>query len=184
MKRILIDMDDVITKTDWFTGIEQFTKEKLDRSYPGFHLEEILSPDDQKRFFDNFDKINFYNFAELLDDCYEVMEELSKQYDIYICSTFTWSGVLDKASWHLKNKYDYLYKHLPFIHPDKYIFCSNKNIIKADVRIDDRIENLRNGEIRLMFTAWHNKDLSDEYLKKKKIIRVNNWQDIKKILIK
>lgn len=184
MKRIIIDMDDVITKTDWFTGIESVIKGKMDRTYPGFHLEDILTPEDQKRFFANFDKINFYNYAVLLDDCYEVMEELSKQYDIYICSTYTWSGVQDKVGTHLKNKYDFLYKNLSFIHPDKYIFTSNKNIIKADIRIDDRIENLRNGKIKLLFTAWHNKEFTDEYLKSKNIIRVNNWQDIKKILIK
>ena len=60
MKKILIDMDDVITNTDWFTAIEQVIEGKMDRSYPGFHLEETLTPEDQKRFIANFDKINFY----------------------------------------------------------------------------------------------------------------------------
>ena len=60
---------------------------------------------------------------------------------------------------------------------------TNKNLIRTDVRIDDKIENLKNGRIKLLYTAWHNMDYSDEYLKKKNIIRVNNWQDIRRILL-
>ena len=92
-------------------------------------------------------------------------------------------GALDKSSTHLKNKYDYLYHNLPFIDPNKYIFTSNKNIIKADIRIDDRIENLKDGDIKLLFSAWHNLDLTDEYLKKLGIMLVNNWKEIKSILL-
>lgn len=182
MKKLIIDMDDVITKTDYFSELEKYTNKKLDRSYKGFYLEELLG-DDKANFFNNFDKVNFYKNAVLLDDCVSVLKSLNEKYDLYICSTYTWSGALDKSSTHLKNKYDYLYHNLPFIDPNKYIFTSNKNIIKADIRIDDRIENLKDGDIKLLFSAWHNLDLTDEYLKKLGIMLVNNWKEIKSILL-
>ena len=182
MKKMIVDMDDVITKTDYFVELEKYAGKKLDRSYKGFHLEELLG-DHKKDFFDHFDEINFYNYATLMDDCYDVLKELSSKYRIYICSTFTWKDALEKSSTHLKNKYDYLYKNLPFINPNNYIFMTNKNLVKADIRIDDKIENLKNGKTKLLFTAWHNSDYSDEFLKSKNIIRVNNWQEIKKILL-
>ena len=37
--------------------------------------------------------------------------------------------------------------------------------------------------MKLLFTAWHNKDLTDDELKKQNIIRVNNWKEIASILL-
>ena len=182
MKKLIIDMDDVITSIDYFVEFEKFAGKKLDHSYNGYHLEDVLG-DQKEAFFANFDQINFYDYAVILDDAASVLKELNKHYDLYICSSFVWSCAFEKASTHLKNKYDYLYKNLGFISPDKYIFTSNKGIIKADIRIDDKLENLKNGKIKLLYTAWHNKDYTDEYLKSKNVIRVNNWKEIRKILL-
>ena len=52
-----------------------------------------------------------------------------------------------------------------------------------DIRIDDKLDNLNGAEIKLMFTAWHNRDMDDDYLKNNNVIRVNNWCDIEKILL-
>ena len=38
-------------------------------------------------------------------------------------------------------------------------------------------------EMKLLFTAWHNKDMSDEELSQQGIIRVDSWDDIKRILL-
>ena len=84
----------------------------------------------------------------------------------------------------LKNKYDCLLKELPFIHPDKYIFTSHKELFQADIKIDDKIENLENSSIKLLFSAWHNHRFTDSELQSRGVIRVNNWQDIKNILLK
>ena len=34
----------------------------------------------------------------------------------------------------------------------------------------------------LLFQQWHNKNISSEELKKKKVILVKNWKEIEKIL--
>ena len=52
-----------------------------------------------------------------------------------------------------------------------------------DIRIDDRLNNLSGATTKLLFTAWHNKDLSKEELKKKNTIRVNSWKEIEDILL-
>ena len=51
------------------------------------------------------------------------------------------------------------------------------------VKIDDRIDNLKGAKTKILYTAYHNKDISDKELMKKKIIRANNWNDIKNILV-
>lgn len=83
----------------------------------------------------------------------------------------------------MKNKYQFLYKKLDFINPRNYIFTADKSVVNCDIRIDDKPINLEGAETKLLFTAWHNKDLSEEKLKNNGMIRVNNWKEIGKILL-
>ena len=64
------------------------------------------------------------------------------------------------------------------------IFLSNKGILNADIRIDDRIENLLNADTKLLFSAYHNIKYSDEYLKSVGVERMDNWYDVKRRLLK
>ena len=81
-------------------------------------------------------------------------------------------------------KYEYLYDNLPFISPQNYIFINNKKLLNCDIKIDDCLDNLKNARIKLLFTSYHNNDLSDEYLGSLGVIRVNSWLEIKDILMK
>jgi 5'(3')-deoxyribonucleotidase len=84
----------------------------------------------------------------------------------------------------IKNKYDWLEKNIPFITANQIIFMSSKNLLDADIRIDDRMSNLDgNGSIKLLYTSWHNLNITNEELASKNIIRVNNWLDIANILL-
>ena len=65
-----------------------------------------------------------------------------------------------------------------------FVFVGNKKILKSDIKIDDKIENLINGDIKLLYTAYHNKNISKEELEEKGIVRVNNWLEIEKLLLK
>ena len=38
-------------------------------------------------------------------------------------------------------------------------------------------------ETKMLFTAYHNKTITDEELKQNGVIRVNGWKDIEKILL-
>lgn len=89
--------------------------------------------------------------------------------------------IISYAGNNLKDKYQFLYENLDFIDPKNYIFAEDKAIINCDIKIDDKLENLKNAKLKLLYTAWHNKDLA---LEEENLIRVNDWLDIKRVLMK
>lgn len=73
---------------------------------------------------------------------------------------------------------------MPFIDPKRFIFLSDKELVDADIRIDDSVDKLKGkAEIKLLFTAYHNKNITADELKEKKLTRVNSWKEIEKILL-
>lgn len=84
----------------------------------------------------------------------------------------------------IKYKHNYLCEKLPFIPVNNYAFVNNKSIINCDIKIDDKLDNLVNADIKILFTSYHNKDLDDEFLKQKGVIRANSWLEVKDILLK
>ena len=124
-----------------------------------------------------------YENATLLPDCYETLKVLSKYYKIYICTDYIWREIVGYAGNNLRNKYNFLYDKLDFIEPKNFIFVGDKSVVNCDIKIDDKVINIENAKTKLLFTAWHNKDLTDDELKKQNIIRVNNWKEIASILL-
>ncbi len=76
------------------------------------------------------------------------------------------------------NKYYYLRKMLPFIDPSRFIFTSNKDLLRADVKIDDKLDNLNNCDVQILFNRWHNRNVTAD-----DAIRVDNWNDIRNVLL-
>ena len=128
--------------------------------------------------------MDMYKNATLLPDCYDTLKELSKHYKIYICTDYIWREIVEYAGNNLKKKYNFLYEKLDFIEPKNYIFTADKSIVNCYIKIDDKVNNIEGATTKLLFTAWHNKDISDEELKQQSIIRVNNWKEIKEVLLK
>lgn len=184
MKRIMIDMDNVITNPLFLEFINEFlgTNYKLD-DLEEYYLQKLITKDSNK-FWNFINNKNLYEDIELFDDCYEVLEKLNKKYDLYIVTAYIWGDSYDEFIVNtLRDKYLFLREKLPFIRPEKYIFTINKNIMNFDVRIDDRLNNLAGADVKLLFSAWHNKNYSDTELKENNVIRVNNWKDVEKILL-
>lgn len=183
MKTIMVDMDDVLTYGNFSKILEDYLGYKPDyENFKSFYLQDILG-DKKEDFFSKFKDMNMYEEAELLPDCYDILKELSKHYKIYICTDYIWREIVEYAGRNLKNKYEFLYKKLDFIDPKNYIFAYDKSVINCDIKIDDKPEHILNADVKLLFTAWHNKDLTEKELKEKGIIRVNNWKEIKEILL-
>ena len=183
MKTIMVDMDNVIVDTALLKYINEFLGTDYKRDdMKGYYLQELISHK-KEEFWEFVKDRNFYDGMEMFDDCYRVLERLNKVYDVYIVTAYLWKDSIDISGYNLGNKYYYLKEKLPFIKPEKYIFATNKNIMNFDIRIDDKLENLNGAETKLMFTAWHNRDIDDKYLDENNVIRVNNWCDIEKILL-
>lgn len=185
MKKIMVDMDDVICDGGFLNLVNQF----LDANYKledvkTYYIQELIPKEKHKEWSEFFNTKNVYDYSTMIEGTYETLEKLSKKYEIYIATAYIFRDNEEYSSKNLKNKFEYLYENLPFISPNNFIFTTNKEIIDCEIKIDDKLSNLEGkAETKLLFTAYHNKKITQEELEKNGIIRVNNWKEIEKILL-
>lgn len=122
-----------------------------------------------------FDEQKFFDKLELFPNAYDALSELSKYYNIKIGSVHNLESSYMKINW-LKRK-------LPFVH-DVVILPYNglydKSIIDGSIIIDDKVECLKGDrKLKLLYGCYgYNKDYKDN-----DVVRVNNWNDIKDLLL-
>ncbi len=180
-KRLMIDMDDVITDGTFKNQLEDFIGEKIDTNKTGYYLQNALG--DRKEEFFNKGPLDMYENAPLKEGAYEAIKKLNEVYEVYIVTNYCIPDAHFQEGNHLKFKMEYLQKHLPFLKTDQILFIDNKELIDFDIRIDDSIRHLTNGEVLLLFDAYTNQNLTNEELKSKNIKRVMNWQEVLDILL-
>lgn len=181
---MMVDMDDVICQCRFLKLINEFLG--TDYSYDdigSYYLQSILG-DKKDEFWYSIKDINLYEGVELFPDCYDVLKYYSEYLDIYITTAYLWDGIVDISGRNLKDKYEYLKAMLPFIPVENHIYTTNKGLLNFDIRLDDKPSNLTNGELKMMYTEWHNKNIPDSKLEECGIVRVNNWQEVDKVLNK
>lgn len=183
MKTLMVDMDNVITDGVFKEYIEEFYGKKLDlEEIKAYTYVQEATKENSREFCEFVKEKDFYFNAPLFEGCYEALEKLNKKFDLYIVTSYLWNEMIDLSGNNLKNKYYYLKEKLPFIGPEKYIFSTTKKLINFDIRIDDRLDNLVGAETKLLFSAWHNRDIGCEELKRENVIRVDSWFDVLNIL--
>lgn len=181
-KKIMIDMDDVITTGGFLYLINKYLNTNYDMNdFKDFYMQDMIP--NKEEFFKWFIKQNLYDYCKMLPNAKEVIEELNKEYDVYIGTSYVFRDIPNESSIILKQKCDYLAKELPFITPFQYIFIYDKSLLNVDIKIDDKPDNLSNCSKKLMFTAWHNQNIPEKELETLGIERVNNWLDIKNKLL-
>lgn len=182
-KRIMVDMDDVITSGGFLYLINKFLNTNYkEEDFDSFYMQDIVP--NKEEFFKWFKNYNMYDYCTLVPNVKEVLEKLSKEYEIFIGTSYIIRDIIKDTGFLLKQKYDFLIETLPFIDPNNIIFLGNKSVINCDIKIDDRINNLSEANTKLLFTAWHNKNIPKEVLDKENITRVNNWKEIEELLLK
>ena len=186
-KSILLDVDEVICFPGFLKACNDFlnTNCEID-DFDTYYLDEQIIPKDRWDEFISFlGKRNVYDDAVLLPDAFDVIKKLNDIYDIYICSSCINPFDINGSGCLFKNKYEYLVRELPFLDPTKFIFTNSKHLIKADIQIDDRLNNLDNDVgTHILFSSYHN--LNDKL--PENVIRAgthwsNAWKDIENILI-
>jgi len=180
-KRLMVDMDDVITVGTFKEQIEEFLGSKIDVKKTGYYLQNALG-NRMDEFFKKGD-LDMYQDAPLMNDAYEVLEKLNEKYELYIVSAFHTPGASYQDGNHLKYKVKYLQKKLPFIKEEQMVFLNRKYLISFDIIIDDSIHNLESGKMKLLFSSYHNLEIKEEELSSLNIIRVNSWKEIADILL-
>lgn len=187
MKKILIDIDGVVC---WNTYLDELNK-WVGKNYAiddfkTYYIDDIIEDADEKyRFNASLKDVDLYEKAEMLPGAIETIEKLSKFYEVYFLSAFVNPYAVKESGQSLKFKYEFILRNFPFISPSHILFGGSKNIFDVDVQIDDKLKNLENKTpIKLLFTAYHNRHMTDAELEKMNIKRVSNWAEIEKILLK
>lgn len=168
MKRLIVDMDDVIADA---TG--QFIN-FYEREF-GVRIERSVldGKDEGEGFPDNHSVLATFPFRPLFfrtmvanENSQQVLEQLNRKYEVFIVS----AAVQFPNS--LNEKLDWLAEHFPFLHWKQIVLCGSKAVVYGDYMIDDLPHNLEtfNGE-RFIYTAPHNKHVHG-------FKRVNNWREI------
>lgn len=171
MKTIAVDMDGVLADV-----YRQFIKLHAAEFGKMFTMDEV-SGVPEFHFFPNgrnyVGSPNFFKQAPLMADCQIVLEQINEKYKLFIVSAaMEFPNSLVEKQWWLK-------EYFPFIKWQQIVFCGSKEIIKADIMIDDHFKNLDyfTGET-FLFTQPHNKFAETGVHK-----RVNSWKEIAALLL-
>jgi 5'-nucleotidase len=184
-KRIMIDLDDVICNKGYLYLVNKFlnTNYEVD-NFKNYYIQDVIPKERIEEWNDFFAKNNMYDKAEFIDTAQESIRKLSEKYEIFIVSAYFIKDNPIVSGKVLKDKFEWLSTNLPFISSLNFVFANNKEIIDCDIKIDDKLSNLDgHGEVKLLFDAYHNKNITDEELKSKNVQRVHNWKEIEDILL-
>ena len=187
MQKLLVDIDEVLCQSTFLDEMNKFLKTnyKID-DFTEYYIDDALGADkNRQKFYKVLEDKDLYKNAKIYDGAIESLKKLNDYYEIYICSACVMFCMPEKSGIFFKHKYDFLIKNFPFLNPDRFIFTGAKNIFKADVQIDDRLSNLK-GDVKtkILFTAYHNKNITTDELNKNNCIRCDNWQQIENLLLK
>ncbi len=171
--RIAVDMDEVIA--DAFSKhLQQYNEQAGANLTPEMVAEQGLSaviPIEQRELFHAIPHAEgFFADMNLMAGSREALLELSRHHDIFITSAAM------EVPGSFADKFQWLETHFPFIPPSRIVFCGDKNIVNADVLIDDRSRHFKGFRgTGILFTAPHN-------VSEPANLRADNWNDVLEIL--
>ncbi|WP_270420120.1 5' nucleotidase, NT5C type [Chryseobacterium indologenes] len=170
MKKVIVDMDGVMA--DVYHQLIQFEKRdsgtKIEISTLSGKPEIESFPNGKK----HVNEPGFFRTLPVMKGSREAIEYLNNKYELYIVS----AGMEFPNS--LREKYDWLEEHFPFISWEQIVLCGSKRVVSGDVMIDDYPKNLNHFEgERFIFTQPHNELIENETYK-----RVDSWEEIMNIL--
>ena len=171
MKRILVDMDGVLADVYslFFRLHEQETGNRLSVSDIAGLLEADAFPNQRKW----VSAPGFFRTVPVMEGSIAGLKKLNVGFEVIVISMATEfpQSLTDKQLW--------LNDHFPFISWKQLVFCGNKNLLKADIMIDDHPKNLDHFDGKtIMFSQPHN-----ILLRNTRHRRVNSWVEIEKLLL-
>ena len=171
--RIAVDMDEVIADS-FSRHLSQYNQRAGANLTPEMISQRGLAELLPGEHCDDFNAIphvpGFFSDLEVIAGSQEALLELSRHHDIYITS-----AAMEVPS-SFADKFQWMEKNFPFIPPSRMVFCGDKNIVNADVLIDDRSRHFKGFRgTGILFTAPHNaRETAD--------LRADNWNDVLRIL--
>ena len=183
-KKLIVDFDDTIVYSIFFSLVNKFLKTNYSfDDFDNYYIDDIVPKDKSEKFYSSFCDDDPYGEIKIIDGAVESLEKLSKEYEIYICS----GCVMRVAKYSAKlfaYKYDFLIKYFPFLNPRNFIFTNAKDVVCGDVMIDDLLSNLKgNYKKKILFTSYHNKNITKDELDKLGVVRASSWEEVCRILL-
>lgn len=171
MKRIAVDMDEVITDAlskHVRLYNHHFKKQVTIEDLVGLSLPQYAEEHEREMVHQLVDTHDFFATMDILPGAIETLEALSHEYELFITT----------AAMEVPNsfaaKYAWLLEFVPFISPANFVFCGDKSIVNADYLIDDNVRHFKRFcGTGLLFDAPHNRHVDYNP-------RMKNWNDIAK----
>lgn len=186
-KKLMIDMDDVICNGGFLYLLNKFMHTNyIEEDFAEYYMQDVIPDGNREKWKKFFAKHNIYDKAKFIGRAYDVMQKLHEKYEIFIVTAYIIKDNESISGKILHDKFDWLQKNLPFIPPSHYVFVQNKDVIDCEIKIDDRLLNLTgnpHAKTKLLFTAYHNKKVTDQQLNSLDVKRVDGWDEIEKILL-
>ena len=114
----------------------------------------------------------FFRTVPLVPGSRDVLEKLNRQYEVFVVS-----AALEFPT-SLDDKREWLNDLFPFITWRQIVFCGSKEIVRADLMIDDHLKNLDKFEgDTFLFSQPHNRRILTMHR------RVDSWEEIASILL-
>lgn len=172
-KTILIDIDDTIenlceTWVDWLnrqygTSVKynEVTEWDISKFFPTLTKEQVYEP---------LNNPILWDYVKPKPGAVKYVKKLIDDgYNVYLCTATNYRNV--------KLKFEkVIQKYFPYISWNQVIITSCKQLINADLLIDDAVRNLKDGNYaKILFSAPHNLNYDAT---KNNMYRVNNWEDV------
>ncbi len=135
MKRIAIDMDEVLADTlaEHIARYNRDHGEAITKAdLQGKWLWDIVSIDRHERLEGYLRSEDFFEDLPVIADSPRVLRALTERYEVFIAT----SAMEFPNSF--GPKYRWLLRHFPFLDPRHFVFCGDKSILNADYLIDDQ----------------------------------------------
>ncbi len=185
MRKLIVDLDDVLCQHGFIKMVNEFLGTSYQESDAGsYFINDLIPKNRMTEWVEFFINRNVYEYVEVVKDAQRVMEKLNKKYELYVASAFVFRDAPETSGKTLNDKYNFLSKEFPFLDPHQFVFVSNKELLEADIRIDDSTKKLTGpGQIKILFTAYHNKNLTKKDLEEQGIVRADTWKEIENMLL-
>jgi 5'(3')-deoxyribonucleotidase len=170
MKRIAVDMDDVLADTHgaevaWLTTRRGAPVEAT------LPLDQAASAEERAALEEVMREGRFFADLAVMPDSQRVLRALAEQYETFIATAaMEYPG---SFAW----KFAWLERHFPFIPPSRVVFCGDKSVVQADYLVDDHPRHFSRFRGQgVVYSAPHNAHVQA-------YPRVNDWREVERLFL-
>lgn len=173
LKKIGIDLDSTLNNLE-VVWAERYNKDYDDnlKDWTKWELDEVVKPECGKKIFNYLREPGFFYNLDIKEGAKDVVDFLSKHYELYIVTAYIPETCLDKANWVKKHNLDVSQKDI--------IFINDKSLLELDYLIDDGPHNFNKFKgTGILFDMPYNQHLEESPV----LYRVKTWKDILEFFI-